>query len=233
MENKNIVMLKHSPMNLKYDNPSYTNQVDDELSEYVVVDVTSRVLRNKDFMKEHPTVAKDLSPFFVGPVIASDGEVANIFEHFWQCSKVYPCHYVNGELTPDFFDWRKKWYEKTEVSKNKTESRYPSHELGYEPKDCLFSVYYDDNEYKKLNYIEARKKLYITEYAKKIYNTESFKWLKSIVDSGKKLALIDFDAYNYYSETAIEKRYNFYINKCKENKVKPRFQVLYDSTRIQ
>ena len=221
MENKNIIMLKHPPMNLKYDNPSYTNQVDDDLSEYIVIDVTSRILRNKEFMNEHPTFAKDLSPFFIGPLVASDGEIANIFEHYWQCSKVYPCHYVDGKITPEFFEWRKKWYAKTEVSNKKTDSRYPCQELGHSPKDCLFSVYYDGNEYQKLGYIEARKKLYIKEYAKLIYNTESFKWLKSLVDSGKKIALVDFDAYNYYSKKALEKRYDFYVKKCKENKVNP------------
>ena len=43
-------------------------------------------------MKEHPTFAKDLSPFFIGPVVSSVGAKANIFEIFWQCGKVYPCH---------------------------------------------------------------------------------------------------------------------------------------------
>ena len=165
MENKNIIMLKHPPMNLKYDNPSYTNQVDDDLSEYIVIDVTSRILRNKEFMNEHPTFAKDLSPFFIGPLVASDGEIANIFEHYWQCSKVYPCHYVDGKITPEFFEWRKKWYAKTEVSNKKTDSRYPCQELGHSPKDCLFSVYYDGNEYQKLGYLPIDSETYVNKLA--------------------------------------------------------------------
>lgn len=41
--------------------------------------------------------------------------------------------------------------------------------------------------------------------------------MKSLVDSGKKIALVDFDAFNYYDEVAKTKIYNSYINKCKKN----------------
>lgn len=203
-------------MDVYFTNSFYKNQAEN-LSDYIVIDVTSRVKKNKAFMLAHPGFAKDISPFFVGPVKASDGEVANIFEHFWQCGKVYPCHYINNQITPEFFEWRKKWYEKTSVSNKKSESRHPNKELGYEPSDCLFNIFYEDGVYKHLDYIEARKKLYAPEYAKLIVNSESFKWLKSLLEQGKKIAIVDFDGFNYYSDSAKKQLYNSYVNYCKKN----------------
>jgi hypothetical protein len=76
-------------------------------------------------------------------------------------------------------------------------------------------------EYIPLSYVDARKKVYFPEYAKLIYNTESFQYLKSLVDSGKKIALVDFDACNYNEPCAMQKEYTAYVNKCKKNKVVP------------
>ena len=69
--------------------------------------------------------------------------------------------------------------------------------------------------------MDARKKVYFPEYTKLICNTESFKYLQSLVDSGKKIALVDFDACNYNEECAMKKEYASYINKCKKDKVTP------------
>ena len=220
MENKNIVLLKHHPMNVKFSNTFYTNQCSD-LNERIVIDVTSRVERDKTFMEEHPTFARDLSPFYIGPITGPDGATSHVFEHFWQCGKVYPCHYKNEKLLPQYFEWRKKWYDKEQISRNRTESRHPNVELGYRPSDCLFFAHFEDGEYKKLNYVEARKKVYIPNYAKLVHNTESFRWLKSLVDDGHKIALVDFDGYNYYEESALKGLYNSYLNRCKKNEVIP------------
>ena len=222
MENKNIILLKHHPMNVKFTNQFYLNQVDShDLSDYIIVDVTSRVTRDKEFMKEHPTFARDLSPFFIGPVTSSDGVVANIFEIFWQCGKVYPCHNDNGKPNSNFFKWRNEFYSKKECTKDLM--RHACKSLGYEHKDALYFAYYNKeiNKWEALNYVEARKKIYFSEYVKLIYNTESFKWLKFLVDSGKKVALVDFDAINIYSESAKNKAYESYLNKCKSNKTYP------------
>ena len=44
MENKNIILLKHHPMNVKFTNTFYLNQTDNgDLSDYVIIDVTSRI----------------------------------------------------------------------------------------------------------------------------------------------------------------------------------------------
>lgn len=221
MESKNVIALKRHPMNIKFTNTWYTSQVPDNLDDYVVVDVTSRCIRDKSFMKDHPTFHKDVSPLYVGPITASDGMEAKVFEHFWQASKVYPCHFANGELTSDYFSWRKMWFNKPFSYREKVYSRHPYYLLGYQKNDCLFSVYYENGKYIHLDYIEARKKLYIPEYAKFIVNTESYKWLKRLYDQGKKIALVDFDGYNYTYDGALKKLYKGYLNKCHNQKVKP------------
>ena len=220
MENKNIILLQHSPLSVHFTNTFYTNQADN-LSDYIVVDVTSRVERNKAFMKEHPTFAKDLSPFYIGPVISSDGVEAKIFEIFWQCGKVYPCHDDHGKPNKDFFVWRNALYAKDVCSRSLM--RHACKDLGYEHKDTKYFAYYDKDkkDYVPLDYIESRKKVYFVEYAKLVYNTPSFKYLKDLVDKGHKIALVDFDGYNYYYEQALERKYNSYLNKCKENKTTP------------
>jgi len=217
MEKNNIILLRHHPMNVLFSNPFYVKQVEDDLSEYVIVDVTSRCVRNKEFMKVHPNFEKEISPFYIGPVTSSDGVTANIFEIFWQCGKVYPCHDDNGTPKEDFFKWRNDFYSKKECSKDLM--RHACKDLGYEHKDTLYLAYYDKDkkEYIPLDYVESRKKVYIPEYCKLVYNTDSFKWLKSLVDEGKKVALVDFDAYNYYYDSAKGKMYDYYKDKCSKN----------------
>lgn len=217
----NVILLKHHPMNVKFTNTFYTSQVDDNLSDYIIVDVTSRVVRNKEFMNLHPKFEKEISPFFIGPVVSSDGVNCNIFEIFWQCGKVYPCHDNGGTPTQDFFNWRNDFYSKTICSKDLM--RHACKDLGYEHKDARYFAYYDkqSKKYLPLGYKESYKKVYIPEYAKLVYNTNAVKFLKSVVDSGKKLALVDFDGANFYSTSAMKKRYQSYINKCKNDNALP------------
>lgn len=222
MENKNIVLLRHHIMGVKYTNTFYKNQLEN-IEDYVIVDCTSRCVRNKEFMKEHPTFAKDLSPFFIGPVVGEDGVNCNKFETYWQCSKVYPCFVdKNKELKKDeWLKWRNRFFTSDKLTKD--ELRHPSHSLGYKEYECVYSAIYnkETKDYDYLDYITARKKVYFKEYSKLVYNTPSFKWLKGLVDSGKKVAIVDFDAFNYYSDFAKEKRYESYVNKCKNNKIQP------------
>ena len=221
MENKNILLLRHHPMNVHFTNSFYTTQTGNDLSEYAIIDVTSRITRNKEFMAQHPRFAQELSPFYAGPLMSADGVKAEIFEIFWQCSKVYPCHDDNGKPNADYFEWRNYFYSQTECSKDLM--RHTCKSLGYEHSDARYSAYFDKEQggYIPLGYVEARKKIYFPEYAKLIYNTESFQYLKSLVDNGKKIALVDFDACNYNEPCAMQKEYTAYVNKCKKNKVAP------------
>ena len=226
MDNKNIILLKHNPLNVKFTNTFYLNQTDDnDLSEYIVVDITSRVELNKEFMKEHPTFAKDLSPFYIGPITSSDGVEAKIFEIFWQCGKVYPPHNDGGKPNSEFFKWRNEFYSKDVCTKDLM--RHACKSLGCEHKDTLYFAYYNNqtNVWEALDYVEARKKVYFPEYVKLVYNSESFKWLKSLVDSGKKIALVDFDAMNIYSKKAKTKAFESYVNKCKKNGYTPSLTI--------
>lgn len=221
MENKNILLLRHHPMNVHFTNKFYTSQTENDLGEYMIFDVTSRVTRNREFMEEHPTFAQDLSPFFVGPVMTSDGVEAKIFEIMWQCGKVYPCHDDNGKPNAAFFEWRNYFYSQTECSR--VLMRHACQSLGYKHSDARYFAYFDreKEEWTSLGYVEARKKIYFPEYAKLIYNTESFRYLKSLVDSGQKIAIVDFDSHNYNEECAMKKEYMAYVNKCKEEKTVP------------
>lgn len=208
-------------MNVKFTNHWYTSQVEDNLANYVIVDVTSRILCDKKMMLEHPSIHKDFSPFFMGPVVASDGLTAHIFEHYWQASKVFPCHVdEQGNIKDEYWTWRKEWFSKTKVT-DKSASRRPHSLLGYKDNDCLYSVYYNGTSWEHLSYVEARKKMYVGEYAKLVVNSDSYKWLKKLYEEGKKIALVDFDGFNYYSETAKEKLYKLYVNKCKNNGIEP------------
>lgn len=221
MESKNVIILKHHPMNVKFTNPWYTSQVNDDLGEYVIVDVTSRVLRDKKMMNDHPSIHKDFSPFFMGPVVTRDGLTAHIFEHYWQASKVFPCHVdYMGEIKNEYWQWRKDWFDKTKVI-NKTTSRRPHSLLEQNDNDCLYSLHYNGTNWERLSYVEARKKMYITEYAKLVVNSDSYKWLKKLYEEGKKIALVDFDGFNYYSDFAKTKLYGHYIKKCKNYDLVP------------
>lgn len=221
MENKNILLLRHHPMNVHFTNGFYTTQTQNDLSEYIIIDVTSRILRNKDFMEKHPRFAREISPFYVGPVESPDGVTAQIFEIFWQCGKVYPCHDDGGKPNADYFAWRNHFYSMTECTKDLM--RHTCKSLGYEHKDARYFAHFDreKGEYVPLGYVEARKKVYFPEYAKLVYHTESFRYLKSLVDGGQKIALVDFDICNYNEPCAMAKEYTAYINKCKKNKVLP------------
>ena len=223
MENKNIILLKHLPsVYFKLGDPAYRNQVEDNYDDYVVVDVTSNVVRDKAFMQEHPNFDKELSPFYIGPVVGPDGVKANVFEIFWQCGKVYPCHDDNGKPNADFFKWRDNLYSKEKCTKHLM--RHACEDLGYEHKDTRYFAYYDKNKktYIPLDYVQSRKLVYAKEYAKLVYNTNAFKWLKSLVETNKKVALVDFDAFNYYSENAMKKMYESYKTKCKKNGIEPK-----------
>lgn len=193
MEDKNIIMLKKR---CKF---TFKEQCD-TYEDYLRIDVTSC---NKD-----KKLVSELSPFFIGPVVSSDGLVALTFEDLWQYGKVYPRIYdENKKIVPgidefqnpteEFYKWRKRFYEMKKVKGD----RHPALPSAIRHKDCKYMVYFDkDGNLEKLDYVTSRKKIYIPEYAKLIVNTDSFKEIKRLYQSGKKIALCDFDAWNYYGK---------------------------------
>lgn len=212
MENKNIIGLQLHFTKIKYTNSFYTNQCPD-MEDYLIVDCTSRNL----------DLAPDLSPFCLGPVTGPDGATAATVETFFQCGKVYPCHDDNGKPNADFFVWRDGMYGKQIGELSKADLRHPQKQLGYEHYDARYFPWYDEEsgEYIPLDYVNSRKRAYIPNYAVLVSQTETFKKLKELVAQGKKIALTDFDSYNYYSEEAMTRKYNSYLNKCKKENRTP------------
>ena len=211
MENKNIVIVKHHPRPLSLSNSFYLNQCPD-IAERVVIDLTSR---NRDV-----NFAKQVSPFFVGPVVGTDGATAPNLEVFWQCGKVFPNHDDKNKPTEGYFTYRNKMYSKLPGEIPKPVMRHPYREFGYSADDMCYWPYWnkEKGEYELLSYLEGRKKVYVPAYAKLVVDSNAFKLMKSLVDKGEKIALLDFDGFNYYNEEAMKIRYRAYVLKCKKRK---------------
>ena len=209
MENQNIVIIKHHPRPLRYSNPFYTNQCPD-LEERVIIDLTSR---NPD-----KTFAQQVSPFYIGPVIGPDGARADSLEVFWQCAKVFPHHDSGGQPTEEYFNYRNTMYAARPGQITKTVMRHPYREFGYEADDMLYWPFWNEKigKYEPLSYLEARKKVYVPEYAKLVAGTPALRYLKQLLGQGKKVALLDFDGFNYYNEESMKVRYRAYVLKCKK-----------------
>ncbi len=147
--------------------------------DYFVIDCTSKGI---DSMMAH-----GLSPFYLGPVECYDGLVASCVENAWQYAKVYAgMADSNGNPTHLYFDWRNKGFQKDKAS------RYPMGK-GIAP---LYSYWKVNDNYYKLDYIQARKLIYIPIYAKVVVKTDAFARLKDLVSQGYNIALSDFDGYN-------------------------------------
>lgn len=192
-DDRRIVMLRHNFKNLPWDDPYYVKQCAD-VAERIVYDVTSRNPRT-DFIRQ-------LSPMFIGPVVTGDGIDAQCFELYWQCSKLYPCHAFMNEPTAEYWEWRKMMFSKGVDEAGTNDKRHPNRKLKMKPRDCMYSVWYNraTGRYEHLGYIESRKRCYIVEYARLIAGTEAIREMKEAYDAGKKIAIVDFDAYNYYNE---------------------------------
>jgi hypothetical protein len=72
----------------------------------------------------------------------------------------------------------------------------------------------EKGEYEPLSYLQARKKVYVPEYAKLVAHTPALQYLRRLLDEGKKVALLDFDGFNYYNEESMKVRYRAYVLKC-------------------
>lgn len=225
MENKNVVVVKHHPRPVKYSNPFYTSQCPD-IQDRVIVDLTSR---NPDRV-----FARQVSPFYVGPVTGPDGAHADSLEVFWQVGKVFPHHDGAGQPNEEYFAYRDKMYRAKPGQIPKPVMRHPYREFGYEPDDMLYWAWWNKEigAYENLSYLEARKKVYVPEYAKLVANSPALQELKRLLDDGKKIALLDFDGFNYYCEEALKIRYRAYVLKCKKEK-RPILRTEKDFTDIR
>jgi hypothetical protein len=130
--------------------------------------------------------SKQLSPFYLGPVEVYPFEdemyTSNFFENAWQFLKVYK----GFEDKEEYLKWAVNGFN------SKKAIRFP---FG-KPKKCLHSTWNGE----KLQYIEARHTIYAPLYANAVrtYAKDSFEKLISLYNSGKDIALFDFDGYDYH-----------------------------------
>lgn len=193
IDDRRIVMMKHSPRYESVYSTFYREQCDD-LSERIIFDVTSR--------NPNRAFAKQVSPMYMGPVITGDSMNAECFEVYWQSGKLYPCHALLGKPTADYWEYRKQRFSTPIDGLGNIEKRYPNRMLHCQTKDCQGYIWYnkETGKYEILGWVASRKKAYIREYAKLFVKTDAYQEIKKVYESGKKIALIDFDVYNYYKE---------------------------------
>jgi len=142
-----------------------------------VIDTTSR---STDW-------SRGLSPFNCGPVNLYGGYRSYNVENGWQYSKVYYNHVdINENPSAEYFKWAEAGWHSIKAN------RYPMNK-GVKP---LYS-FWDGN---KLEYIEARQKIYIPLYSGAVKKTYAFKKLKELYSEprfeSETLYLKDFDAHN-------------------------------------
>lgn len=132
---------------------------------------------------------QQLSPFHLGPVELYPGVISKTVENAWQYSKVYPGQVgADGWPSPGWFEWRDRGLSAIYAN------RYP---MGRSVKP-LYSFWIDENgQRQKLEYIEARWKIYLPLYQKCVVGTDAFKILKRKYEAGENIALADFDGYDY------------------------------------
>jgi hypothetical protein len=130
--------------------------------------------------------SRDLSPFFCGPVDLYGEYKAQNVENAWQYAKVYSKHVdQNNDPTDEYWEWAKSGWASSRAE------RYPMGK-GAIP---LFS-YWDGD---KLEYIEARKKIYAPLYSSAVEKTDAWAKLKKIYEESEDIILADFDAYDHRS----------------------------------
>jgi len=90
---------------------------------------------------------------------------------------------VTGEPNAAYWAWREKGM------RNKYAVRYPN---GFEGrKQCVCSIWHDGKQ--RLNYIEARKTIYCGEYARLAPLTPAFQKLRTLLEAGENLQLVEVD----------------------------------------
>jgi len=128
--------------------------------------------------------SQGLSPFFLGPVKLYGNFKATNVENAWQYCKVYTEHLdENNEPTQKYWEWAKEGWS------NPKPVRFPMGK-GAKPAYSLWDG-------QKLDYIQARKKIYAPIYAKAVVKSAAFLRLEETYKSNKEMYLWDFDGYDY------------------------------------
>jgi hypothetical protein len=134
-----------------------------------------------------------LSPFVLGPCTLYEHNgimlISKNMENAWQYAKVYEQHTQSIKRWPytatpsaEYWKWAKEGW------RNPKAVRYP---MGRRAKP-EFSWWNGS----KLNYVNARKKIYVPLYAEAVQKTDAFKRLRSLAGTQEKILLLDYDAYD-------------------------------------
>jgi hypothetical protein len=108
----------------------------------------------------------------------------------------------DGNILDDYWIWRKK------VMENKYHLRYPA---GFsDMKNCLYAIHeYEDGTLSdKLDYIESRKITYLPLYCKLVKKKDQFIELKSRLENGENLLIIEVDGPHHESLKYYQEKYN-------------------------
>lgn len=158
----------------------------------------------------------------LGPYVLKD-EKGRIMENIWQFSKVYEkvpkttqrysqwdntiiwdhpeeIHVKDGELTPEYHAWREKGM-RCEYG-----VRYP---VGYTKQAraaCLYA--FRDGKDEKLDYVEARVKIYFHWYRKLAKKEKKFSYLKKLLEKGENLLIVEVDGPISSSLPYYKEKYN-------------------------
>jgi uncharacterized protein DUF6939 len=131
--------------------------------------------------------SRGLSPFLLGPVAVPNSPqapVAENVENAWQYSKVYQEHVDNnGNPTLDWYAWRAGGFRMPRAV------RYP---MG-KNRVPLYSMW----NCEKLDYVQARRKIYIPCYVAAARVTLAYSQLVSIYRLHGGVTLYDFDSYDH------------------------------------
>ena len=153
------------------------------LSPYNLKDEAGRIIENKwQFAKLNKSVVQQYTP------VNSKNPDKIIWEHPAEF------HMKDNEVLPAYWDWRKKgmnnWYA----------VRYPN---GYEgrrlvvcslwPKTPELANSRDENDYRRLDYIEARKVIYYGEYARLAPRNAEFQKMQAMLRRGQNILIAEVD----------------------------------------
>lgn len=112
-------------------------------------------------------------------------------------------HFVNGQVTNEYLNWSNKG------KRAKDAIRYP---VGFKHRhNCLFALAENDDGVidisNQLNYIDTRKKIYVKEYCRLSKQIDIFKELKTRLDNGENLMIVEIDGPREKSMSYYKQKY--------------------------
>lgn len=162
-----------------------------------------------------------LSPY----ILKNDQD--HIMENIWQFSKIYENipyakqvyskwndtviwehpkeqHIKDNKILPAYWNWREKGFNATEAI------RYP---VGFHHRSKCIGLIPEYNKDEMIDYIESRKKVYVPLYIELVKKQEQFLELKSKLDSGINLFILEVDGPKFSN------KYNTNLNITKDNTI--------------